>query len=258
MNVKKFDATHIKTLRQTMTKSGYTLPEDTTHIETQPTQIRFGFSLAEVLITLGIIGVVAAMTIPNLMAKYQKRSNALKWRKAYATITQAVKLMQEDETPIPSSRDFSTQDDYEYALATLFSKHLKTSAVCHSHKYVEEGCAPEAYPTYSFDGRKIDNDLGNWGGGASCLSLLSGGLMCLDANIILFDVNGYSKPNKRGEDIFFAIVDTDNYIVRPAKGHYNGWGPADGVLIPLLKGDGSCNKTDYGNGCSYFYIHNLP
>lgn len=258
MNVKKFDATHIKTLRQTMTKSGYNLIEDTTHIETQPTQIRFGFSLAEVLITLGIIGVVAAMTIPNLMAKYQKRSNALKWRKAYATITQAVKLMQEDETPIPSSRDFNRQEDYEYALATLFSKHMKTSAVCHSHKYVEEGCAPEAYPTYSFDGRKIDNDLGNWGGGASCLSLLSGGLMCLDANIILFDVNGYSKPNKRGEDIFFAIVDTDNYIVRPAKGHYNGWGPADGVLIPLLKGDGSCNKTDYGNGCSYFYIHNLP
>ena len=73
MNVKNFDATHIKTLRQTMTKSGYTLSEDTTHIETQPTQIRFGFSLAEVLITLGIIGVVAAMTIPNLMAKYQKK-----------------------------------------------------------------------------------------------------------------------------------------------------------------------------------------
>ena len=65
MNVKKFDATHIKTLRQTMTKSRYTLSEDTTHIEIQPTPIRFGFSLAEVLITLGIIGVVAAMTMPN-------------------------------------------------------------------------------------------------------------------------------------------------------------------------------------------------
>ena len=82
--------------------------------------------------------------------------------------------------------------------------------------------------------------------------------MCLDANIILFDVNGYSKPNKRGEDIFFAIWDKTNYVVRPAKGHYDGWGASDGVLIPLTKGDGSCNKTDYGNGCSYFYIHNLP
>ena len=34
---------------------------------------RVGFTLAEVLITLGIIGVVAAMTIPNLMSAYQKR-----------------------------------------------------------------------------------------------------------------------------------------------------------------------------------------
>ena len=31
-------------------------------------KLRFGFTLAEVLITLGIIGVVAAMTIPNLIA----------------------------------------------------------------------------------------------------------------------------------------------------------------------------------------------
>ena len=86
MNVKKFDATHIKKLRQPMTKYRYTLSEDTTHIETQPTQIRFGFSLAEVLITLGIIGVVAAMTIPNLMAKYQKRSNALRRKNSVCCI----------------------------------------------------------------------------------------------------------------------------------------------------------------------------
>ncbi len=34
---------------------------------------RFGFTLAEVLTTLGIIGIVAAMTIPNLINKNQKR-----------------------------------------------------------------------------------------------------------------------------------------------------------------------------------------
>ena len=36
---------------------------------------RFGFTLAEVLITLGIIGVVAAMTIPTLIKTYQKTSS---------------------------------------------------------------------------------------------------------------------------------------------------------------------------------------
>lgn len=35
---------------------------------------KFGFTLAEVLITLGIIGVVAAMTIPTLVSKYRQRA----------------------------------------------------------------------------------------------------------------------------------------------------------------------------------------
>lgn len=216
------------------------------------------FTLAEVLITLGIIGVVAAMTIPTLMAKYQKRSNALKWRKGFATLAQAVKLMQEDEVPIPNHSEYSTQDDYEYALATHFSKYLKTGAVCHSRKYVEEGCSPKAYPIYSLDGHLMNSDLGNLGGGASCFSLLSGGLVCFDAEIILMDVNGYSKPNKRGEDIFFALLDTDNYVLRPAKGYKSGWGPADGVRVQIERGDGTCRKEDYGTGCSYYYLHNLP
>ena len=32
-----------------------------------------GFTLAEVLITLGIIGVVAALTLPSVIQKYQKK-----------------------------------------------------------------------------------------------------------------------------------------------------------------------------------------
>ena len=34
---------------------------------------KFGFTLAEVLITLGIIGVVAALTLPSLVTNYQKQ-----------------------------------------------------------------------------------------------------------------------------------------------------------------------------------------
>ncbi len=39
----------------------------TTHATLRKNAVKFGFTLAEVLITLGIIGVVAAMTIPNLI-----------------------------------------------------------------------------------------------------------------------------------------------------------------------------------------------
>ena len=101
-------------------------------------------------------------------------------------------------------------------------------------------------------------DVSYKGGGATCLTTLNGEVMCLDANIIMVDVNGYSRPNTLGEDIFFAILDTENYVVRPTKGYKEGWGPADDVLVSLTKGDGSCSKVDGGAGCSYFYIHNLP
>ena len=54
----------------------------------------FAFTLAEVLITLGVIGVVAALTIPSLIAKHQKKVYVTQLKKAYNTVTNAFKLMQ--------------------------------------------------------------------------------------------------------------------------------------------------------------------
>ena len=50
------------------------------------------FTLAEVLITLGIIGVVAAMTIPNLMANIQGSRVRTQFKKAISTLNQAAKM----------------------------------------------------------------------------------------------------------------------------------------------------------------------
>ena len=47
-------------------------------------QNRFAFTLAEVLITLGIIGVVAAMTIPTLMANYKAKRLHSQFLKSYS------------------------------------------------------------------------------------------------------------------------------------------------------------------------------
>lgn len=216
------------------------------------------FTLAETLITLCIIGVVAAMTIPTLMAKYQQRSNAIQWRKTFSMLSQATKMMQEEEELPFYEENFDSQEEYEYVLASLFAKYLKTGAVCHSKKYVEEGCAPKAFSILNYEGKKHISDIGNWGGGASCFSLLNGGLVCFDSCIMLVDVNGYSKPNTIGKDIFSAVFDFENYTVRPAKGYRTNWGAADGVLITQDKGDGTCQKEDLGYGCSYYYLHNLP
>ena len=56
----------------------------------------FGFTLAEVLITLGVIGVVAAMTIPTLMTNLQNRKLESQFKEGYSILSQAFKSWQDD------------------------------------------------------------------------------------------------------------------------------------------------------------------
>lgn len=68
------------------------------------------FTLAEVLITLGIIGVVAAMTIPALIAKQQKHQTVTRLKEAYTTLFQAIKLSEIDNGSI-ENWDFGVTND---------------------------------------------------------------------------------------------------------------------------------------------------
>lgn len=62
---------------------------------------KIGFTLAEVLITLGIIGVVAAITIPGLITKYRRIVVESKLKKFYSTMNQALKMSLTDHEYIP-------------------------------------------------------------------------------------------------------------------------------------------------------------
>ena len=57
---------------------------------------KWAFTLAEVLITLGIIGVVAAMTLPTLIQKYQEKVTVNKLKKMYSVLSQAYNLYRID------------------------------------------------------------------------------------------------------------------------------------------------------------------
>jgi len=86
---------------------------------------KFGFTLAEVLITLAIIGVVAAMTIPTLVANYQEKS----WRTAATVferkLTEALKVMNTQGT----LAGHATTESFVEEL----SKHLKITNVCQNN-----------------------------------------------------------------------------------------------------------------------------
>ena len=80
---------------------------------------RFGFTLAEVLITLGIIGVVAAMTMPTLMNSTQGAQYKAAYKKALSALSQAVTLnVALDEW------SFADADNKVYKLEDLFNNRM--------------------------------------------------------------------------------------------------------------------------------------
>ena len=80
---------------------------------------RFGFTLAEVLITLGIIGVVAAMTMPTLMNSTQGAQYKAAYKKALSALSQAVTLnVALDEW------SFADADNVTYKLEDMFNSRM--------------------------------------------------------------------------------------------------------------------------------------
>jgi len=61
------------------------------------------FTLAEVLITLGIIGIVAAITIPTMMSNYRKKIKSTRLKHFYSTFTQAIRMQSGGDSTIDAS-----------------------------------------------------------------------------------------------------------------------------------------------------------
>ena len=86
---------------------------------------RAAFTLAEVLITLGIIGVVAAMTIPTLVADYQERSFNSSATVFERKLGEALKIMNSQMTLAGHESTESFVDE--------LSKHFKITKVCENN-----------------------------------------------------------------------------------------------------------------------------
>lgn len=83
-----------------------------------------GFTLAEVLITLGIIGVVAAITIPSIITNYKKKVTVNKVKKFYSIMSQATYSSIADNGSMEYWEGFtSTHNGKE--LQYWFDKYLK-------------------------------------------------------------------------------------------------------------------------------------
>lgn len=176
-----------------------------------------GFTLAEVLITLGIIGVVAALTIPTLM--HNQRTAALKsqFAKANALVNTVVNQIVYDKSIKDLSVEYCYENDAscksgEYAGMTT-SKKLATDFLPYTNNVGSFILATDPHPV---DSRIICNmdksycDIPGQGYGFKNnpqIFLKDGSIIHFfspsNGNAaILFDINGYKGPNKLGYDVF--------------------------------------------------------
>ncbi len=112
---------------------------------------RAGFTLAEVLITLGIIGVVAAMTIPTLISNIQEAHFHAKWKECYSILNNAFKMTVAENPRMIASKQNAYYPSSQFIDAIL--SHLHVMDTCGSNEdYDENKC--DNYDVYA--------DVPNW------------------------------------------------------------------------------------------------
>ena len=94
-----------------------------------------GFTLAETLITIGIIGIVAAMTIPTLMTKLKNDRESAILKEDYSILQQMMKMANE-EGAMANIVKGNNMDEMKEWFNTYFLPYIKTTSVC----YDESGC----------------------------------------------------------------------------------------------------------------------
>ena len=150
------------------------------------------FTLAEVLITLGIIGVVAALTIPNLITSYKIHVIHKKLLKSYSVIQQVDRMMRADDL---DAEMYMANSQTPYS--NIFKKYLTGASDC-KFSIAEYYRNSEMGPGTLDDGCLVD----------------SNGIIYMFENMynknilkpklfITVDINGYNvKPNRVGVDLF--------------------------------------------------------
>ncbi len=180
--------------------------------------MRKAFTLAEILITLGIIGVVAAMTIPALINNYNEKQWINKLKQTYTILSQAT-ISVINEYGGPESWELQSYDPASADKIIDYYSHYIKIAHDGGPSSLKSCRTPFFSHSYlTLNGQKENSSLFN-NGGYHCIILPNGvslgiAAMTLRSDIdnsnfyayILTDVNGDKSPNTLGKDIFYLYL----------------------------------------------------
>jgi type II secretory pathway pseudopilin PulG len=173
------------------------------------------FTLAEVLITLGVIGVVSALTLPTLIQNHKNRELQSQFKKSYSTLSQILQRVVAEEyggiAPIPTSS--STR-----IILDNMAKYASNSKVCYGTK-----CDTNIFPfpnTYlqTLNTLYTNTSTGLMDDGA--IALNDGSTIFVDYGngrpyyFFIIDINGAKKkPNSGGIDVFYFQLLPDGKLI---------------------------------------------
>ncbi|MBO6088137.1 type II secretion system protein [bacterium] len=201
---------------------------------------KIGFTLAEVLITLGVIGVVAAITMPILIKNYQRHVWVNQLKANYSLLNQGFQKMKADDgvdnifdTETWRSLNQSCSSGYNGTTPTCenfypnMKKYFKIASIGklnnYSYKYVNNNIADNYINNaivlsngailweYNFYTNSTNNVVCD-------IAKQYGGHMCGQFGSFRIDVNGQKGPNTLGRDIFKFFISDKGEIV-PAGGN---------------------------------------
>lgn len=172
-------------------------------IESEEKLFKLAFTLAEILITLGIIGVVAAMTIPLLINSLEENQYHAGLKKYYGILTEVIskaKLESNTDDLYPACSSYTP---YTFnavdCVRDVFAPHLKVTKACDNS---QTDCL-DLYGIYY-----LDNSGPNYPSPIGVLYLNDGTIMRFYMNntqsyAIILDVNGQKEPNMYGKDVYY-------------------------------------------------------
>ena len=203
--------------------------------------VKSAFTLAEVLITLVIIGVIAAMTIPTLINKTNKQEYVSKLKKAYSTLAQVTnRIIAEEGKPRADIGGWATDSENIYQ---LYKKYLTNAKDCLNG----QGCF--ANETYKFLNGNNFGNLDTWNQASFRKLILSDGTSLLidrtntsctenwdnqsnDCAQFWVDINGAKGPNTAGIDWFSFVLKENGLYPRGCTNDYcdTNASPPDGAV----------------------------
>lgn len=212
-----------------------------------------GFTLAEILITLGIIGVVAAMTLPTVINNAKAKELETQLNTSYSILQQALGLMQANTGIIANQTNYPQQ-----TFGKEFIKYFKTTIKCSEKNKCMEADLEDGAVNSTFKDYKNYNKTqplkrgGNMVYDEGKYILTNNILLLIECNtpefgiILTVDINGpYKKPNAYGHDLFSFNIEEKSGKLLPMG--------TDGTYYTDMNRYCSYNSNDGLNGASCTY-----